>query len=221
MTTRTIAWAVLMLSTAMVVGAVWAQAEQDVMVGMPQYGVTLSGTPDDPVLENHSGKVIIGYGMAGGGGQILAHSALPAGLANGRSMYTEGSYPTDANPQRNRVKNVGAPALTSAALTCLIFADGHFVGADEHGVFEDFSKELKAVREVGNLAKAGAWDQLDALAQAFSQAGPNPPPGGDRVAYAYRLLAAQRLVETRRLKGDAAAAQLAQIYSSLPTPRKH
>jgi hypothetical protein len=38
--------------------------------------------------------------------------------------------------------------------------------------------------------------------------------------YTFRQLAAQRLVETWKLKGDAAAQQLAEIYSALPTPWK-
>ena len=44
-----------------------------------------------------------------------------------------------------------------------------------------------------------------------------PPPGEDHTVYIFRQLAASRLVETRRLKGDAAASQLAEIYSSLPS----
>ena len=54
--------------------------------GLPQYGVTLSGSPEDPVIENHSGRVIIGYNietadasgrLMGGIGQIIAPSVLP------------------------------------------------------------------------------------------------------------------------------------------------
>ena len=29
--------------------------------GLPQYGVTLSGSPENPVIENHSGRTVIGY----------------------------------------------------------------------------------------------------------------------------------------------------------------
>jgi hypothetical protein len=33
-----------------------ALEEQQVIVGMPEYGVALSGTPEGPVIENHSGR---------------------------------------------------------------------------------------------------------------------------------------------------------------------
>jgi hypothetical protein len=207
-----------------------AQAPQPAMVGMPEYGVTLSGSPEDPVIENHSGRVIIGYNietadangrLVGGIGQIIAPSVLPAGLPDGKSLYAMGNAPVDPNLQRgNRVvfsSSAGRGPAVKATLTSVIFADGHFVGADERGAFERFGKELKGVREAGVLAKTGAWDQLDALNQAFRQMQRQPPPGEDRTVYTFRQLAAQRLVETWRLKGDAAAQQLAEIYSSLPT----
>ena len=114
--------------------------------------------------------------------------------------------------------SAGSEPAVRATLTSVIFADGHFVGADEHGAFERLGKELKAVKEAGILAKMGAWDQLDALNQAFRQMQrQQPPPGEDNTLYIFRRLAASRLVETWRLKGDAAAGQLAEIYSSLPT----
>jgi hypothetical protein len=161
------------------------------MVGLPQYGVTLSGTPDDPVIENHSGRVIIGYNietadangrLMGGIGQILAPSVLPAGFPDGKSLYAMGNFPVDPNLQRgNRLQVRGAPGsgpAVRATLTCVIFANGHFVGIDERGIFDRLGNELKAVQEAGILAKTGAWEQLDAL----SRVGP-PPSGADPRAY--------------------------------------
>jgi hypothetical protein len=209
------------------VSALRAQGQQPALKGLPEYGVTLSGSVDDPVIENHSGRVIIAYNietadangrLVGGIGQILAPSVLPAGLPDGKSLYAMGNFPVDPNLQRGgRVVNAGARSAVRATLTCLIFGDGHFVGTDERGVFERLGKELKAVQEAGVLAKTGAWDQLDALNQAFRQMQRQPPPGEDRTVYTFRQLAASRLVETWRLKGDAAASQLAEIYGSLPT----
>jgi hypothetical protein len=157
--------------------------------------------------------------VMGGIGQILAASVLPAGLPDGKSLYAMGNFPVDPNLQRgNRVVNVGARAAVRATLTSVIFADGHFVGADDRGAFERLGKELKAVKEAGILAKTGAWDQLDALAQAFRQMPRQPPATGeDPGLYTFRQLAASRLVETWKFKGGAAASQLAEIYSSLPT----
>jgi hypothetical protein len=226
--------AALPAAVAFLLGAaltVRAQGQQPAIVGMPEYGVTLSGSPEDPVIENHSGKVIIGYNietadangrLVGGIGQIIAPSVLPAGLPDGKSLYAVGNFPVDPNLQRGYPVQThfvsGRGPAVRATLTSVIFADGHFVGADERGIFERLGKELKAVKGAGILAKTGALDQLDAVTQAFRQMPPQaPPPGEDRNVYTFRGLAASRLVETWRRKGDAAAQQLAEIYSSLPT----
>jgi hypothetical protein len=89
---------------------------------------------------------------------------------------------------------------------------------DGHGYFDQFVKEIEAITEVGTLTKRQAWNQVEALAQVFIQMPPLPPPsGGDRLLYTFQRLAARLLVETRKTKGEAAATQLAEIYSSLPT----
>jgi hypothetical protein len=97
----------------------------------------------------------------------------------------------------------------------VIFADGQFVGAGDHGTFEEFGEKIKGVAEAGNLAKIGAWDQLEALNRASFQI---PPPRGENdMVYTFRQLAATHLVQERKFKSDAAASQLAEIYCSLPT----
>jgi len=225
----TVALLALLLAAA---PALRAQEPQPAMVGMPEYGVSLGGTPEHPVIENHSGRVIIGYNIetadangriVRGVGQILAPSVLPEGLPDGKSLYAMGYFPVDSNLKRGgRAVNTAARLAVRATLTCLIFGDGHFVGADERGAFERLGKQLKAVKEVGNLAKTGAWDQIDALAQAFGQMPRQPPPPEeDPDLYTFRQLAASRLVATWRPKDDVAAAraavQLAEIYAALPT----
>ena len=49
--------------------------------GLPQYGVTLSGSPENPVIENHSGRMVIGYVVDtadanGRGGRTFCHTVL-------------------------------------------------------------------------------------------------------------------------------------------------
>jgi hypothetical protein len=80
-----------------------------------------------------------------------------------------------------------------AILTSVIFADGQFVGMAEHGALDQFVKEIKAITEAGNLAKIGAWDQIEALAQAFLQEfvhGHRPTDGEDYIVYTFRQIAA-------------------------------
>ena len=85
---------------------------------------------------------------------------------------------------------------------------------DEHGVFERLGKEIKVTTEVGILAKIGAWDQVE----AFAQMPLGPPHGGEALLMnSFRRMVAPILVGVRGSKGEAAAAQLAELYSSLPT----
>ena len=98
----------------------------------------------------------------------------------------------------------------------MIFADGQFVGVEELWVFEQFGRMMKAIVEVGLLAKAGAWDQIEAL--ALSPGGQfGPPSGEDPITYFEHRSTATYLVQERKARGDAAAIKLAEIYASLPT----
>jgi hypothetical protein len=214
--------------------------------GMPEYGVTLSGSLEEPVLENHSGRVVIGYDMklANANGremilsaQIMATSGQPGGIPDGGAIYVHGNVPVTlagqvhvlrpfhstslAGPMQSRPVQEFSPGqrpIVNAALVSVIFADGQFVGVDEYGVFESFGRRIKVIVQVGLLAKAGTWDQIESLANALSQSSLRSPSEENPGLYFERRAAALFLVQERKQKGDAAAAQLAEIYSSLPTP---
>jgi hypothetical protein len=233
-----------------------AQGEQPALVGMPEYGVALSGSLEDPVLENHSGRVVIGYDMklsAANGwvlilpAQIMAHSVLPAGIPDGGAIYVHGNVPVGfQRVARTGARWPGQGLIVRATLRSIVFGDGQFVGTDYQGAFELFGKQLKAVREVGVLPKRHAWVLIEAVAQLPS-GGPFPFMAnylmssfrrvavsllmngwhgwdaltaefwGQGNSFAYDGLAIRVLVDERRRRGDAAAARLAELYSSLPT----
>ena len=62
--------------------------------GLPEYGVTLSGTPENPVIENRSGRTVIAYVLIAAGQDggarvyriLLATTMQPAGTADGGSL---------------------------------------------------------------------------------------------------------------------------------------
>jgi hypothetical protein len=205
----------VVLITAVVLAAtltIRAQGEQPALVGLPEYGVTLSGNPEDLVIVNHSARAIIAYllntvdqrGLRSSYHIILMLSMQPAEIPDGGSLYAIEATPVNSTvPKASQAPLLtpGEAPIVKAVLQNVIFADGQFVGENEYGTFEEFSKRIKAIVEVGTLARTQAWDQVESLARNHQ-------------------LAAQRLVETRRLKGEAAAGQLAEIYSSLPTLRK-
>ena len=133
--------------------AIRAQVEQPALQGLPQYGVTLTGTLENAVLENHSGRVVIGYSMrkADANGrwavsrQIMAETfLLPAGIPDGSSF---------ALGKQVGVSVAGQGPIVTVTLRSVIFGDGQFVGVDEQGVFEQFGKELKVITEVGIMFK--------------------------------------------------------------------
>jgi hypothetical protein len=193
--------------------------------GLPQYGVTLSGSPENPVIESHSGRTVIGYVVetadANGRGvtypQLIAISVEPAGLPDGGAVYARSAVPVNSTGRMQnpaQVRSLGQGPIVRAILSSVVFADGQFVGIDGPGGFEEFVKKIKAITEAGKLANNAAWDQVEAFAK-FTL---GPPANGEEpLPFSLRRRAASRLVETRRLKGDAATTQLAEIYSSLPT----
>ena len=196
------------------------------LVGLPQYGVRLSGSPKNPVFENHSGKTVIGYvvktadqnGQGTINQQLLTLSVQPEGTPDGGAVYVNGAVPVNSTAPMESVAQLrvgGRGPIVRATLQSVVFSDGQFVGLDEHGTFEQFGRRIKAITEVGTLAKTHAWNQVEALAPRGLPK--EPPNGEDQILYLFRQLAASRLVETRKFKGDAAAGQLAEIYSSLPS----
>ena len=178
-----------------------AQAEQPPLQELPpEYGVILSGSPENPIIENRSGKTVIGYVVMPGALQLLALSVAPSGLHDGDSLYAKGAIPVNSTvsilspfqsaPRHNRIKvsSVGQGPIVRAILTSVIFGDGQFVGADEHGTFEEFGERIKAITEAGDLAKIGAWDQIEALAQAFAQIPPRIPDREDHIVFSLQGL---------------------------------
>jgi hypothetical protein len=205
--------------------------------GLPEYGVTLSGTPENPIIENNSGRAVIGYRLMraaqNGHGPapltLLAFSGQPTGIPDGGAVYAKGNVPVNLSGQlqalgmsyspllADPVQSLGLGPIVSASLRCVLFSDGQFVGMEEEWVFEQFGRLIKVMAEVGLLAKAGAWDQLEALDfSSGSRVGPRTS-GGDPSTYFERRIAAGFLVRERKWKGDSGAMQLAETYTSQPT----
>jgi hypothetical protein len=107
--------------------------------GLPQYGVTLSGTPDDPVVENHSGRMVIGYDIQSAEingrpmlsiNQILAPSMLPAGIPGGESVYAMGNSPVSLQRAgRVRTMSPGRGPAVRATLRAAVFCGRAVCGA--------------------------------------------------------------------------------------------
>ena len=154
----------------------------------------LTGTPETPVIENRSGRAIIGYKLMKAGqnghGPKLTFPGQPAGIPNGGAVYANGNVPVSLAGQVQALGVFYSPLLAdpvqssivSATLRCVVFGDGQFVGMEEEWVFEQFGRVIRAMAEVGSLATAGDWEQLEALDfSSGARVGPRTSGGDQRV----------------------------------------
>jgi hypothetical protein len=157
--------------------------------GLPEHGVLLTGTLENPVIENHSGRTVIAYTVVipEQGGSMSVHQILltihmPDGLPDGGLLRIHGNVHLNPavpvqGPMQSPAQQVSPGRPVSAVLQSVVFDDGQFVGANEHGAFELFAKRIEVIKEVGFLAKDGAWDQVETLAKALTKLSTRPPAG--------------------------------------------
>src|SRR6516225_43953 len=126
------------------------------LVVLPEYGVLLTGSAENPLIENRSGKTVIAYRLKkadqNGRGptplMLVAFSMQPAGIPDGGAIYVHGNVPENlagqvqvfspfhstslAGPMQSPVQTraIGQGPIVRATLRCVIFADGQFVGVD-------------------------------------------------------------------------------------------
>jgi hypothetical protein len=81
--------------------ALRARGQKPALAGLPEHGVLLTGTPDNPVIENRSGRAVIAYTLKkadqNGHGMnppvLLTFSGQPAGIPDGGPVYSHGNVP--------------------------------------------------------------------------------------------------------------------------------
>jgi hypothetical protein len=149
--------------TAVVAGVMLGQNEP-ALVGMPELGVTLTGTAEHPEVVNNSGRGILGYVIvsleANGHGSLMpilkTHELRMALL-----KPAPASGPM-ATPPRSSFDN-GGPTV-QAILDAVIFDNGEFVGSDPWQYFVILSGQIDGERTLAQDILAGrvSWEQLDA-----------------------------------------------------------
>jgi hypothetical protein len=119
-------------------------------------GITLSGSPGNPLIENHSGKLVlwVRWQRTNSMGMTLDASAWfidqAGGLADGASAK--------AMTHPSKVK------IASGTITAAIFADGEFRGVDTDPVRHGIEGTFQLIREAWQMAQAGEWDKVKAKA---------------------------------------------------------
>ena len=222
-----------------------APAAMAQLVGLPQYGVLLSGTPDNPVVLNQSQHRILAFALRQrSGDQGLTTISNQVGL----SQLTRGN----AGPSGPGIPpggtslllpQVAAPAvrtangqrtgigLTEVTLDSELFDDGLFVGPDLSHAYESITARITAEVSVDSIllsAKTGgelatAWEQIKQIAE--TPLVPSTPALGTITES--RLVpdpnsprqSAMQLLSVRERLGEKAA--VAQAAASLAYPKLH
>jgi hypothetical protein len=212
-----------------------AQGGQPALVGLPEYGVLLTGSPEVPVIVNHSGRAIIGFSMKrytgdGGKGPAAGQPLVylrSAAIADG-AQYQPGGATDKKDPNTVQIP-AGAPRpsgwalslspIVKAVLDGILFDNGEYVG------YDFFSGRLDTYREIGKqltAVKYGSDAEIAAVWSKFEEMIPwrrNPSRFRDFAHdHPDRDSAVLNLLQERDLHGERLAFDLAEYYSSLPVP---
>ena len=198
--------------------ALRAQGQQQTLVGMPEYGVLLTGSPEVPVIVNHSGRAIIGFNLttyeADGG------KGPGAGLV---LVYLRSAAIVDGAQYQPPLSGSRLP-IAKAVLDGVLFDNGEYVGVDDWffavaqlrlNTYREIGKQLTAVKYGSDAEIAAVWSKFEELVPWRR----NPSARIHALASdPDRNSAVLNLLQERDLHGERLASDLAEYYSSLPVP---
>jgi hypothetical protein len=202
----------------------WGQDAVQTLVGLPQYGVELTGTVQNPTIVNNSGKTIIGYVQcmeyASGGCQYRRNLKTRELRLNLKNQSIESPAPVI----RAYGPNLTPPTFARVVLDVVVFADGQFVGPDQGHNFEGMANQLLAEQELAGLVSAArndatkreaAWAEVTRLAQPLSQRLPPPNRPPEFFEWAQALVA-RDLMFAKNRSGEDAAYDVADREMAIP-----
>jgi hypothetical protein len=152
------------------------------LVGMPELGVMLTGTPDKPEVVSNSGRGILGYVIlplnASGLGSFMP-TLKTEDLRLALVRPTSASGPMATPPRRSSFGKGSADGrpIVKAILDAVIFDDGQYAGPDSGQYFEILSGRVDGERALAQAVsgKKISWDDLEVLdpqrppAEAFAR----------------------------------------------------
>jgi hypothetical protein len=195
-----------------------AAGSKETLVGLPQYGVTLTGTPSKPEIVNNSGKTILAWVLW----QQDATGSGPSGITmetqNLRNGITRtGSTAAGPTPAVKRPDGTDQGPFVKATLQAVVFGDGEYVGEDSLNSFQIVSAGIDRERTFAQsvLSKKISWAEIEALAEDRN---PTKAARGPAEAAGLRARAnlAGDLVHARQQAGDEIALRAAEWSSKLP-----
>lgn len=193
------------------------------LIGLPEAGVILTGTPDNPTLQNSTGRVILAWTLfltdGKGAGHVSTMSVMgylrdgelqPQATIN--HMSPDGAHRVQATPPG------GMGPAVSATLDVVVFRDGEVVGPDKTGMQANMTARIQGEQGVDKLFLDGDLIRLQEIVDQKSLLA--PPDGMSRfalMAYNYSQIDfAKELLRVRDRMGLEYASKLARTSARYP-----
>jgi hypothetical protein len=215
------------------------------LIGLPQYGVILTGTPDDPVVLNQSPHRILLYALRLQRGdqdrfpasrvrdflgELTTLQIAPNGPGIAPGATSLSVLQMTAPQTRNAAGQRTDMGYTQATLDAVLFDNGQFVGPDVSRTFESTTERINGELSVHSLllsAKtaaevAAAWAKIKEIVE--TPAAPSIPasgvPGVGRPGFGdpsfWPRQSARVLLNVRDRMGEPAAFALAASTQAYP-----
>ncbi len=202
-------------------GCVLAQSSS--LVGLPDAGVLLTGTPDNPILQNNTGRVILAW-------TVFSTDSKGIGFVSSKNlmlMLRDGPLkpqasivhlsPAGQHGAYSRPLVMGPSA--SAVLDAVVFGDGEVAGPDRTGMQLSTSGAIQGEQGVDKLFLAGDLLRLGEIAKGQNLLAPEVGSGpiflqafnGSQQGFA------QELLRVRDKMGEQFARSIAAKSAAYPT----
>jgi hypothetical protein len=219
----------LALTTAIWGFPLHSRGRQNVsLVGLPEYGMILMGSVEEPTIVNGSGRTIIGHVLhfekEGGNsywrdlktrGLRLDMKNLSAGIPPGGRESPLSAVP--GGPRPIRVRRGVPKTLSKVSLDVVVFANGEVVGPDSGNHFADMANQVIAEQELAERVSAARrdptkreaiWAEINRLIQRSN----GPQPEAERL----QTSLARDLDFAKNHSGEAAAFDIADREMAIP-----
>jgi hypothetical protein len=207
----------------MLAAVIMCHAQQSAtLMGLPQYGVILTGSPDtpEPVIVDGKHKSILAYAIdqedANGHGpirEVLATMNVRLNIHHALAISSE--HEPMGKPSRPVTGEDGP--VVRAVLVLVIFDDGQIVGPDAAGSAIRFTTRINAERAYAQELLAHpetVWQH--ALAIMSARRLPAFKTFDDSLVFHARQDLARDMVNTKNEHGEAAGLEVAHRAASLP-----
>jgi hypothetical protein len=194
------------------------------MVGLPQYGVILTGTPESPTptIVDNAHKYLLAYVLRpthANGGSIATPRLLTRNFRLNLPINGTPGVSSSVSLMANGVllSGPGAGPVVKAVLESVIFDDGQFVGDSRY--FDNMSIQFDAERLLAQHVVThppDIWTELSGLLRPSNVLATQGRTLQESLVFVAQVSLAQDLLATKQKKGEDAAYEVAGRSALLP-----